>query len=164
MLNPFKDFLTPKFVLGLEISDTCIGAVRIVNSIKGLEIDRIAFREVRNANEMSRELEQLFREEDGLAQERVFLAYRRMFEYGTRLTMRQFTAHLAYMLTASLEHSDIISLAASAEKPFLLDYRFYNRFFGDNGRGGDNAADQIPVIQAVRSQGFGERPCPAPGV
>jgi len=64
MLNPFKDFFTPKLVLGLEITDTFIGAVRIVNSIKGLEIDRIAFREVNNPEETPRKLEELFREED----------------------------------------------------------------------------------------------------
>ena len=64
MLNPFKDFFTPKLVLGLEITDTFIGAVRTVNSIKGLEIDRIAFREVNSPEETSRELEALFREEE----------------------------------------------------------------------------------------------------
>ena len=104
---------------------------------------------------------QLFLEQGGLALERLFLAYRRMYEYGTRLTMRQFTAHLAYMLTAGLEYSDIQALAARAEKPLLSDYLFYNRFFGDNGRGGDGEADQMPVIRAVRAHGFGERPCPA---
>jgi len=103
---------------------------------------------------------QLFHEEEGLAQKRVFLAYRRMYEYGTRLTMRQFTAHLAYMLTAGLEYQDIRDLMSHPEKPPLSDYLFYNRFFGDNGRGGDDAAVEMPVIKAVRSQGFGERPCP----
>ncbi len=104
---------------------------------------------------------QLFRKDDGLAQERVFLAYRRMYEYGTRLTMRQFTAHLAYMLTAGLEYKDISDLMLLPEKPPLSDYLFYNRFFGDNGRGENNAAVQMPVLRSVRSQGFGERPCPA---
>lgn len=104
---------------------------------------------------------QLFQEQDGLAQERVFLAYRRMHEYGTRITMRQFTAHLAYMLTAGLEYSDIRALTAMANKPILSDYLFYNRFFGDNGRGGNRTEGQMPVIRAVRAQGFGERPCPA---
>lgn len=103
---------------------------------------------------------QLFREKEGLAQKRVFLAYRRMYEYGTRLTMRQFTAHLAYMITAGLEYRDIRDLMSYQEKPALSDYLFYNRFFGDDGRGGDNAAIQMPVVQAVRSQGFGESPCP----
>jgi len=104
---------------------------------------------------------QLFRENNGLAQKRVFWAYRRMYEYGTRLTMRQFTAHLAYMLTAGLEYQDIRELMSWPEKPPLSDYLFYNRFFGDNGRGEYNAAVQMPVIHAIRSQGFGERPCPA---
>ena len=103
---------------------------------------------------------QLFCEKEGLAQERIFLAYRRMYEYGTRLTMRQFTAHLAYMITAGLEYQDIRDLMSCQEKPPLSDYLFYNRFFGDNGRGGDDAAVQMPVIQAVRTQGFGESPCP----
>lgn len=104
---------------------------------------------------------QLFHEEEGLAQERVFLAYRKMYEYGTRLTMRQFTAHLAYMLTAGLEYQDIRNLMSRPEKSRFSDYLFYNRFFGDNGRGDNDAAVQMPVIRAVHSQGFGERPCPA---
>ncbi len=103
---------------------------------------------------------QLFREKEGLAQKRLFLAYRKMYEYGTRLTMRQLTAHLAYLITAGLDCQDICDLMSCQERPPLSDYLFYNRFFGDNGRGGDGAAVQMPVIQAVRSQGFGEIPCP----
>ncbi|MCP4666978.1 MAG: hypothetical protein GY849_11495 [Deltaproteobacteria bacterium] len=64
MLNPLKDFFAPKSVLGLEITDTFIGAVRITNSLKGLEIDGIAFKEVNNPEDLPRELEELFRDED----------------------------------------------------------------------------------------------------
>jgi len=39
--------------------------------------------------------------------ERIFLAYRRMYEYGTRLTLRQITEHFAYLVTSGLEESDL---------------------------------------------------------
>jgi hypothetical protein len=64
MLSTFKDFFIPKHILGLEITDTFIGAVRIFNSMKGLEIDRIAFREVENPENISLEVGDFIREEN----------------------------------------------------------------------------------------------------
>jgi len=103
----------------------------------------------------------LFREKSGLAINRLFLAYRRMYEYGTRLTIRQLTAHLAYLLTAGMEYADIRSLADRVDKPLMSEFLFFNRFFGDNGCFEDQAAARMRVIREVRAQGFGERPCPA---
>lgn len=60
MLNPFKEFFAPKFVVGLEVTDSYIGAVQIYNSLKGLEIDRIAFREIENPDQISQELAEFF--------------------------------------------------------------------------------------------------------
>jgi hypothetical protein len=104
---------------------------------------------------------ELFHANSCLAKHRLFLAYRRMYEYSTRLTIRQLTAHLAYMLTAGLEYSDIRYLIGRKDKPFLSEFLFYNRFFGDNGHTEDQAAVRMPVIREILAQGFGERPCPA---
>jgi len=84
-----------------------------------------------------------------------------MYEYGTRLTIRQLTAHLAYLLTAGMEYTDIRHLAEREDKPLMSEFLFYNRFFGDDGHTEDQAAVRMPVIHEVRAQGFGERPCPA---
>jgi hypothetical protein len=67
------------------------------------------------------------------AAERIFLAYRRMYEYGTRLTMRQFTEHLAYFITSGLDQRDIRKVQAQNPPPLISEYLFFNRFFGDNG-------------------------------
>lgn len=104
---------------------------------------------------------ELFRINSFLAKRRLFLAYRRMYEYGTRLTIRQLTAHLAYLLTAGMEYSDIRNFAQQDDKPLMSEFLFYNRFFGDNGHTEDLAAVRMPVIREVRVQGFGQRPCPA---
>lgn len=102
----------------------------------------------------------LIKENDYLALERIFLAYRRMFEYGTRLTIRQLTAHFAYMITSGIECKDIFDLL---KKPFEFpesEYLFYNRFFGDNGINWDRDTINMKVFQEIRSQEFGEKPCP----
>lgn len=91
---------------------------------------------------------------------RLFLAYRRMYEYGTRLTLRQLIAHLAYMLTSGLEYADILHLSARPDEPLMSEFMFYNRFFGDNGKVDDSPALQMRAVKEIRKQGFGERPCP----
>lgn len=91
---------------------------------------------------------------------RLFLAFRRMYEYGVRLTIRQITAHLAYMITSGLEYADIVRLSNRAEKPLMSEFMFYNRFFGDNGKDKDLPALQLRSVREVRHQGFGELPCP----
>src|ERR1019366_4142327 len=47
----------------------------------------------------------------GVVMERLFLAYRRMYEYGTRLTLRQLSAHMAYMITSGLTYEDIVRMS-----------------------------------------------------
>jgi len=64
MLNPFKDFLKPKYVLGLEVKKDFIGAVQVFIGLKGPEIDKAAFREVSNPEQMQEELKAFLREED----------------------------------------------------------------------------------------------------
>lgn len=92
--------------------------------------------------------------------DQLFLAYRRMYEYGTRLTMRQLTEHLAYLVTSGLEESDIEEMRQKNETPLKSEYMFFNRFFGDNGRAEHLSAQQMQAIREVKKQGFGERPCP----
>ena len=92
---------------------------------------------------------------------RLFLAYRRMYEYGTRLTLRQLSAHMAYMITSGLGYSEVIRMSQRAVPPPVTEYMFFNRFFGDNGSAVDSPVLQLRAIRAVREQGFGERPCPS---
>ena len=92
--------------------------------------------------------------------ERIFLAYRRMYEYGTRLTLRQITEHLAYLVTSGLEESDLIEMRQKGQSPLKAEFMFFNRFFGDNGMESHAAALQMRAIREVRKQAFGERPCP----
>jgi len=94
------------------------------------------------------------------ATERIFLAYRRMYEYGTRLTMRQFTEHLAYLITSGLDQQDIRKVQTQHPSPLISEYLFLNRFFGDNGCKPDGAAFEMKAVQEIQKQKFGERPCP----
>ena len=91
---------------------------------------------------------------------RIFLAYRRMYEYGTRLTIRQFTEHLSYLITAGLEETDIQKLQQQNPRPLITEHLFLNRFFGDNGCKPDASAREMKAVQEVEEQGFGERPSP----
>lgn len=92
--------------------------------------------------------------------ERIFLAYRRMYEYGTRLTMRQFTEHLAYLITSGLDQQGIRKVLTQTPPPLISEYLFFNRFFGDNGSQPDASAFKMKAVQEIDKQKFGERPCP----
>ncbi len=94
------------------------------------------------------------------ATERIFLAYRRMYEYGTRLTMRQFTEHLAYLITSGLDQQKIRKVQTQNPPPLISEYLFFNRFFGDNGCEPDGSAFEMKAVQEIEKQKFGERPCP----
>lgn len=88
------------------------------------------------------------------------LAYRRMYEYGTRLTLRQLTEHLAYLITSGLEESDLSEMRKKRVTPLKTEFMFFNRFFGDNGKQQHSSALQMKTVREVLRQGFGERPCP----
>ena len=90
--------------------------------------------------------------------ERIFLAYRRMYEYGIRLTIRQITEHLSYMITSGLEEVDVLSMQKESTITQTTEYLFFNRFFGDNGCQPHLPANEMKSVQIIRSQGFGERP------
>ncbi len=103
---------------------------------------------------------ELMRANQDVVHERLFLAYRRMHEYGTRLTLRQLSAHLAYMVTSGLHCRDIAVMSRKAKPPLISEFMFFNRFFGDSGREVDAAALQLQAVRAMRAQDFGRRPCP----
>jgi len=103
---------------------------------------------------------QLIHENQEVVIPRLFLAYRRLYEYEARLTLRQLCAHLAYMITSGLTHQDVIRMSERASPPPIAEFMFFNRFFGDNGRQVDGLAQQLRAIRAIRQQGFGSQLCP----
>ena len=62
MMNPLKDFLKPKYVVGLQVKDGFIGAVQLYVGLKGPEIDRAVFIEVADSDRFQGELKRLFQE------------------------------------------------------------------------------------------------------
>ena len=62
-MNPLKDFLKPKYVVGLQVKEGFIAAVQIYVGLKGPEIDKAVFREVADLERIPEELKRLFQEE-----------------------------------------------------------------------------------------------------
>jgi len=56
MFNPLKEFLTPKYVVGLAVDSGFISAVRVYNALNSVEIDHAAFKEVEDPEDMVQEL------------------------------------------------------------------------------------------------------------
>lgn len=102
----------------------------------------------------------LLKGNERLVRERLFLAYRRLYEYGARLTLRQLTAHLAYMVTSGRSCRELGTLGQDPGRPISLEFMFFNRFFGDNGQARDPEASQLHAVRFVRNASFGLRPCP----
>jgi general secretion pathway protein L len=63
IINPLKDFLRPKYVVGLQVKEGFIGAVQLYVGLKGPEIDKAVFREVTDPERVQEELKKLFQEE-----------------------------------------------------------------------------------------------------
>jgi Tfp pilus assembly PilM family ATPase/Tfp pilus assembly protein PilN len=63
IMNPLKDFLKPKYVVGLQVKDGFIGAVQVYVGLKGPEIDKAAFREAPDPEAIQGELKRLFQEQ-----------------------------------------------------------------------------------------------------
>ena len=96
-----------------------------------------------------------------LALVRITWIYRRLKEYGIRLTMRQLTGHLVYSLTGGLDCLTVHSQAASPMPPEKMDIFFSNRFFGYTGVGIDEQANPMAAIQHIRELEMGSKPFPA---
>jgi len=104
---------------------------------------------------------ELMKDSFDIIRERILLVYRRMFEYGERLTLRQISAHLAYIITSGLTCERINELVIKPSSPLDTEYMFYNRFFGDNGVSQALIAHQLRAVRAISNQEFGSRPCPS---
>jgi general secretion pathway protein L len=63
IMNPLKDFLKPKYVVGLQVKDGFIGAVQLYVGLKGPEIDKAVFIEVADPERLQEELKKLFQEQ-----------------------------------------------------------------------------------------------------
>jgi len=82
---------------------------------------------------------------------RLFLLYRRMYEYGTRLTIRQLTSHLAYIITSGINAAQVHKKMSQMKTDFL----FFNRLFGDDGRTPDISASEMKAIVELKHQNLG---------
>jgi len=96
-----------------------------------------------------------------IVRNRIFLAYRRLHEYGIRLTLRQLCGHISYIITSGLNYQDILAMGQKADPPPLSNFMFFNRFFGDDGQEIDRPAMQISAVKYIREQGFGSHLCPS---
>jgi serine/threonine protein kinase len=92
----------------------------------------------------------LLQENQDLILERIGLVYRRLYEYGNRLTMRQMTGHLAYIITAGLDCEDVRGMSKIAMEQQYTHYLFFNRFFGDDGQHEVPEARQLLPVRKIR--------------
>ena len=91
-----------------------------------------------------------------LASERVKLLYKRLYEYGERLTMRQMTGHLAYAITGGRSCTDIGRMTLLTMRELKRSSLFINYFFGDDGLVPLAEAAQLKAVRAIRKGQFGE--------
>ena len=98
-------------------------------------------------------------ENEDLAISRVRYFYKRLFEYGQRLTMRHMTGHLAYAITAGLDIHRIKELSIADKNSW--SYGFFNRFFGDDSNTIDPLAKQIAPVRIISQTTFGATLTPA---
>ncbi len=96
-----------------------------------------------------------------IAIKRIAWIYRRLKEYGVRLTMRQLTGHLAYSLTGGLDCKQVHEQAIAPMPPDQLDSFFANNFFGYTASGIDMQASRMKAIQHIRELEMGSKPYPA---
>lgn len=102
----------------------------------------------------------LLRENWPLIRERVGSVYRRLFEYGDRLTLRQMTAHLAYAITSGLSCQDVFGHAQQPISRPITDFLFFNRFWGEGATGFDERCLQLKAIRALKRVGVGRQLVP----
>ncbi|MGI6640451.1 MAG: protein kinase domain-containing protein [Limnochordia bacterium] len=98
---------------------------------------------------------QLILEREDIFFERLELLYRRLFEYGTRLTMRHMTGHLAYALTGGYDCHAIKAQSLIGLEEHVSKSLFFNRFFGDDGSTPVAQAQQLYAVRRIREIGLG---------
>lgn len=86
---------------------------------------------------------------------RLRLLLKRTYEYGSRLTMRQLSAHFSYMLSSGLNCAKIANSVKKGSTYSLERYMFFNRFWGDSGWENDVNGNQLQAIRIFKNQGFG---------
>jgi hypothetical protein len=86
---------------------------------------------------------------------RLRLLLRRTVDYGNRLTMRQLSAHFAYMLTSGLDCEKIADRLQKKHGFPLEQFMFFNRFWGDDGWHKDVNATQLKSTRWIGEQRFG---------
>ncbi len=93
--------------------------------------------------------------------ERIALLYFRAYSYGERMTMRQISAHFAYMLTSGLDCNDVVRLGTNGQLRHDGRYCFINRFWGDDGEEEDPMSLQLKAVRVFRDQPFNANFSPA---
>ena len=93
--------------------------------------------------------------------ERIGLVYRRLYEYGNRLTMRQMTGHLAYAITAGYDCEKIKNMTPIQHKEHKTKMLFSNRFFGDDGSVLADEALQLMPVRVLQEAKLGTELDPA---
>ena len=94
---------------------------------------------------------QLLVQNDFRAVDRIFLIYKRLLAYGTRLTMRQIVEHLAWTITGGRTLCDIDDRHYNSTSHFYS----HNLFFGNNGVASIIATQHIKAIESLNMQSFG---------
>ena len=102
----------------------------------------------------------LLRESWPLVRERVGAVYRRLFEYGDRLTLRQITAHLAYAITSGLSCQDVFGHSLQPISRPVTDFLFFNRFWGEGAAGFDDRCLQLKAVRVLQRVGIGRQLVP----
>lgn len=92
--------------------------------------------------------------------ERLALLYKRIYHYGTRLTMRQMTAHMAYTITGGSSCGKVRQMSVIARYEALKRGMFFNWLFGDDGEAVQPEAEQLRAVRAMRNANFGGRSDP----
>ena len=92
--------------------------------------------------------------------DRIKMVYRRLKEYGLRLTIRQITGHLAYSLTGGNDCKAIHDHVLAPSPPHPMDTLFSNLFFGHKGISPDEQGFRIAAIQNIYKMELGSKPFP----
>jgi serine/threonine protein kinase len=88
---------------------------------------------------------------------KLLLLYRRLTGYGTRITARQMTAHIAFAITAGLKCSDIQSAPAD-DTNLLMANICSNSLFGFSGFTQRSDAQSLHVVRTLNNMEFGAKP------
>jgi serine/threonine protein kinase len=89
---------------------------------------------------------------------RIERIYRLLYGYGSRLTMRQMSGHLAYALTAGLDCEEIIESVKSGVRQNIEGSLFFNRFFGFKGNVLDPEAGRLAATRTLLKWELGSKP------